>query len=240
MTRGGNRISAPAAAQIATDFIAFATHQLRTTLSGIKWLLELAARDEAVGEETRAYIADARDATERLLRLVDEVLTLSRLESGQLPLARDPLALDEVTRVVLDEVGPLIRDKDLQLSTVGLADAPMIVGDPHFVRQVVLTLVSNAVMYTAPGGPVTIALRAEGPMVSWSVHDGGVGIPRDAHPRMFEKFYRAENVLTLDTEGLGLGLCLSKLVVEQLGGRIAFESTEGQGSTFTFTLPIAR
>jgi signal transduction histidine kinase len=238
--RGGDRAAAPAAGRIATDFVTFATHQLRTPLSGVKWLLELAARDEAVGEETRSYIADARDATERLIRLVNEMLTLSRLESGRLPLARDPLALDEVTRVVLGEVGPLIRDKDLQVSTVGPAGAPPVAGDPHFVHQVVLTLVSNAVNYSTPGGAIRIALEAGASTVSWSVRDAGVGIPREAQARVFEKFYRADNVLTLDTEGLGLGLCLSKLVVEQLGGWIGFESTEGQGSTFTFTLPIAR
>ena len=238
--RRGDRASAQAAAQIATDFVTFATHQLRTPLSGVKWLLELAARDEAVGEETRSYIADARDATERLIRLVNEMLTLSRLESGRLPLARDPLALDHVTRAVLDEVAPIIRDKDLKLSTVGLVEVPNVAGDPHFVRQVVLTLLSNAVKYSAPGGPLDITLRAEPSTVTWSVRDGGVGIPLEAQARVFEKFYRADNVLTLDTEGLGLGLCLSRLVVEQLDGRIGFESTEGQGSTFTFTLPIAR
>ena len=238
--RRGDRASAQATAQVATDFVTFATHQLRTPLSGVKWLLELAARDEAVGEETRSYIADARDATERLIRLVNEMLTLSRLESGRLPLARDPLALDDLTRAVLDEVAPLIHDKELRLSTVGLSGAPKVAGDPHFVRQVVLTLVSNAVKYSAPGGPLDIALSAEPSTVTWSVRDTGVGIPREGQPHVFEKFYRADNVLTLDTEGLGLGLCLSKLVVEQLGGRIAFESTEGQGSTFTFTLPIVR
>jgi two-component system, OmpR family, phosphate regulon sensor histidine kinase PhoR len=231
--------SAGATAHIATDFVTFATHQLRTPLSGVKWLLELAARDEGLGEETRSYIADARDATERLIRLVNEMLTLSRLESGRLPLAREPLGLDEVTRVVLDEVGPLVRDKELQVSTVGLAGVPKVVGDPHFVRQVVLTLLSNAVKYSAPGGPIGIALHAGASEAVWSVRDAGVGIPRPAQPHVFEKFFRADNVLTLDTEGLGLGLCLSKLVVEQLGGRIAFVSTEGEGSTFTFTLPLA-
>jgi len=108
------------------------------------------------------------------------------------------------------------------------------------VHQVVVALVSNAVKYSAPGGAIRIALGAEASTVSWSVRDAGVGIPREAQGRVFEKFYRADNVVTLDTEGLGLGLCLSKLVVEQLGGWIGFESTEGQGSTFTFTLPIAR
>src|SRR5207247_9928893 len=121
-------------AQTAADFVALATHQLRTPLSGVKWLLELAARDERVGDETRSYIADARDATERLIRLVNEMLTVSRLESGRLPLKREPLALDGVTRAVLDEVGPLIRDKDLQVSRFGLAGAPAVAGDPHCVH----------------------------------------------------------------------------------------------------------
>src|SRR5207244_6445971 len=130
-------------------------------------------------------------------------------------------------------------DKDLQVSSEGVADAPRVAGDPQFVRQVVLTLVSNAVKYSAAGGPIDIALRAEASTVTWSVRDAGVGIASEAQGRVFEKFHRADNVLTLDTEGLGLGLCLAKLVVEQLGGGITFESVEGQGSTFAFTLPIA-
>ena len=245
MTRGRDpgaedRASADAATQISADFVTFATHQLRTPLSGIKWLLELAARDDSVGEETRSYIADARDAAERMIRLVNQMLTVSRLEGGRLPLAREPLALEDVTRAVLDEVAPVVRDKDLRLSTAGLAGLPKVTGDPHFVHQVVLILVSNAVKYTTAGGAVWISLGSDGSTVSWTVRDAGVGIPREAQGRVFEKFYRADNVLTLDTEGLGLGLCLSKMIVEQLGGRIAFDSVQGQGSTFTFTLPIAR
>ena len=110
---GSPSIGSPA--QTAADFVAFATHQLRTPLSCVKWLLELAARDETVGEETRSYIADARDATERLIRLVNEMLTVSRLETGRLPLKREPLALDGVTRDVLDELAPLIHDKNVKL-----------------------------------------------------------------------------------------------------------------------------
>ena len=222
------------------DFVSYATHQLRTPLSGVKWLLELAARDESVSEETRSYIADARDATERLIRLVNGMLSVSRLESGHLPLTRQPLALDGVTRTVLDEVAAIVGEKALRVTATGLEGVPSVTGDPHFAHQVVLNLVSNAVKYTAAGGPVRISLEAEGTTVTWSVRDEGVGIPRDAQARIFEKFYRADNVLALDTEGLGLGLCLSKVVVEQLGGQLWFESTEGHGSTFTFTLPLAR
>jgi signal transduction histidine kinase len=226
--------------EVAADFVAFAAHQLRTPLAGVKWLLELAARDETVGDETRSYIADARDATERLVRLVNAMLTVSRLEAGRLPLKREPVALDGVTRTVLDEVAPLISDKELRLSTVGLAGMPAVTGDPHFVRHVVLTLVSNAVTYTAAGGSVAISLRLDAGSVTWAISDTGIGIPAEAQARVFEKFYRADNAFALDTEGFGLGLALSRLVVEQLGGRIGFESEEGRGSTFTFTLPAAK
>jgi signal transduction histidine kinase len=229
----------PEAAQIAADFVGFATHQLRTPLSGVKWLLELAARDDTVGDETRAYIADARSATERLIRLVNEMLTVSRLETGRMPLKQEPLALDRLTCSVLDEVAPIVRDKGLRVSTVGLTGTPAVIGDPHFVQRVVHTLVSNALRYTPAGGTVAISLCADGDLVAWTVRDSGIGIPAEQQGRVFEKFHRADNVLTLDTDGLGLGLALARLVVERLGGRIAFESVEGQGSTFSFTLPAA-
>jgi histidine kinase len=102
---------------------------------------------------------------------------------------------------------------------------------------VVLNLLSNAIKYTRPGGDVAVRLARDGDTVTCTVRDSGVGIPRNAQGRLFEKFYRAENVLTIETEGTGLGLYLVRLIVEQLGGRVWCESEEGRGSLFGFTLP---
>lgn len=226
--------------QMKSDFVSFVTHQLRTPLAGIKWLLELAVQGADVAEETRSYIQDARDAAERLVGLVNDLLDISRLESGKLTITPQEIRLGELTQSVVNEVGLLVREKGHQLSVTGADDIPPVVADPQLLRQVVMNLVSNAIKYTLPGGEIAIRMSPDATLVRWAIQDSGIGIPKEAQGRLFEKFYRAENVLTIETEGTGLGLYLVRLIMERLGGRIWCESEEGKGATFLFTLPRQR
>jgi signal transduction histidine kinase len=110
--------------------------------------------------------------------------------------------------------------------------------DQQLMRQVMLNLVSNAIKYTPSNGEITIEISREESYLRWSIHDSGIGIPKEALPRLFEKFYRADNALTVETEGTGLGLYLVRLILEQCAGRIGYESEEGKGTTFHCTFPL--
>src|SRR2546428_584808 len=222
--------------QMKTDFVSFVTHQLRTPLSGIKWMLELVA-DAEIPIDIRSYVADARDASERLINLVNDLLDISRLERGRLEIRPQPTDLGALTASVLEEVAGLVRTHDHRISVTGVDDAPTVIADPQLLRQVVLNLISNAIKYTPRSGEIAIRISGVGDRVRWEIQDNGIGIPRDAQRRLFEKFYRADNVFAVETEGTGLGLYLVRLIIEQFGGRVWCDSEEGRGATFVFTLP---
>jgi PAS domain S-box-containing protein len=226
--------------QMKTDFVSFVTHQLRTPLAGIKWMLELASQAPEVPTEASSYVEDARTAAERLIGLVNDLLDISRLESGKLTVALQPTSLGALTRSSVDDLGALIRDKGLRLTIVGVDGAPMVMADPQLLRQVIVNLTSNALKYTPSGGDISIRIDREADRrMRWTITDSGIGIPKSALGRLFEKFYRAENVHTVETEGTGLGLYLVRLIVERLAGEVWCESEEGRGSMFIFTLPIS-
>ena len=118
------------------------------------------------------------------------------------------------------------------------SDIPEVLLDRQLIRQVILNLTSNAIKYTPPRGRIEIRMGREGRSLFWSIRDSGIGISPDAQKRLFEKFFRADNAHTVDTEGTGLGLYLVRLIIERLGGTISCESQEGHGSLFHFTLPM--
>ncbi len=262
------------AEQMKSDFVSFATHQLRTPLAGIKWLLELAAQEASLPEGVRDFVQDAQASTERLIKLVNDLLNVTRLERGKIVVNPEAVDLAALTEEIVAELDPLIEDKGHRLAIDVAPGLPPVWGDRQLLRQVVLNLVSNAVKYTHPGGRITITarrivdcrsqiadfpsplpspLRGEGQgegvqseisnlkseMVEWSITDSGIGVPKAARARLFEKFYRADNVFAMETEGTGLGLYLVRLILEQSDGRIWCDSEEGQGATFTFRLPAA-
>ena len=227
-------------AQMKSDFVSFATHQLRTPLSGIKWLLELGMQESGVPDSATSYMRDALGASQRLIQLVNDLLDVSRLESGRMKATPQLVDLVELTRTVLADLKLQIDDKGHRLTMETDADLLEVFADPQLLRQVVLNLASNAIKYSPTGGDIGVRLSRDGGLVHWQIQDTGIGIPKESQRHLFEKFYRADNVASLETDGTGLGLYLVRLIVEQIGGRVGCESEEGHGSTFYFTAPCAR
>ena len=226
------------AEQMKSDFVSFATHQLRTPLAGIKWLLELAQAPD-LPEEVASYIQDARASADRLIRLVNDLLDVSRIEGGRLAINPQPVDLAALTIDVVNELLPLARERKQSLIAEPTAGIVLALVDPKLGRGGILNLMSNALRYTPEGGAVTTRIRSNDGEVEWAVRDTGIGVPASAQHRLFEKFYRADNAFVVHTEGTGLGLYLVRLIIERSGGRVGCESTEGVGSTFYFTLPPA-
>ncbi len=226
--------------RMKSDFVSFVTHQLRTPLAGIRWLLELARGEPGLPAEAGSLLRDAEDANRRLISLVNDLLDISRLESGKLTVALGPVDLAELTRSVLDDLAPLVQERGHRVAVEAPDGCPAALADPTLMRQVVLNLLSNAVKYTPAGGAIDICVQRAGESLFWAVRDTGIGIPPEGQGRLFEKFYRADNALTLETEGTGLGLYLVRLIVERLGGRVGCESEVGAGATFKLTLPVSQ
>src|SRR5215467_10393108 len=227
-------------AQMKSDFVSFATHQLRTPLSGIKWMLELAMQETAVPDAAASFMKDALGASQRLIQLVNDLLDVSRLESGRMKATPQLVDLVALTRTVLDELKLQVEERDHQLTVASAEDPLDVFADPQLLRQVVLNLASNAIKYSPSRASISVRLTGEGHAVRWQITDTGIGIPKESQRHLFEKFYRADNVAALETDGTGLGLYLVRLIVEQSGGRVGCESEEGQGATFYFTVPGAQ
>src|SRR5439155_25805622 len=159
-------------------------------------------------------------------------------ESGKLQVTLEPVRLQQLTYDVLADVATLVKEKGHDLDIQCEPDMPIAMLDTQLLRQVILNLLSNAIKYTPPGGRIEIRIRREGPALHWTIRDSGIGISTESQQRLFEKFFRADNAHTIDTEGTGLGLYPVRLIIERLGGTITCESEVGRGTLFHFTLPI--
>jgi len=190
-------------------------------------------------QRKRALLEIVSDESDRLARLISDLLDLSRIESGSMRWRDEEVALPEIVETAISGIVPLAQKKGLAIERSDGGDLPALRVDRDRVLQVVMNLLSNAVKFTPPGGRITVRMRRTGPpdALEVSVVDTGPGIPPRELPRIFEKFHRAGDVLTNSVEGTGLGLAISRQIVEHYGGRIWVDSDEGKGSAFTFTLP---
>ncbi|MCX7907611.1 MAG: PAS domain S-box protein [Bacteroidetes bacterium] len=236
---------AQAANRAKSAFLASVSHEIRTPLNGVIGYLDLitqgAYRDEG---ERNEYLEGARQSAEMLLALINDLLDLSRIESGRLKLEIAPFCLEELLREVLELLGPIVRQKGLDIGYILPPSLPArLQGDPDRVRQVLLNLVSNAVKFTHQGHVLiwTEVLREEAQTL-WiriTVHDTGIGIASDQLARLFEPFEQADRLISRQYGGTGLGLAISKQLVELMGGRIGAESEPGKGSAFWIELPFS-
>jgi signal transduction histidine kinase len=224
--------------RLRRDLVANVSHELRTPISAIRARLEnLLDGVEKVDPRTlEAMLAQ----TERLGRLVDQLLELSRLESGDLRLRPEPVMLDELVSEVVAELEVVRADRHVQLSGQLSGDLPVILADRERVHQVLFNLLDNALRFTPAGGEVRVTAERHNGSVDVHVWDSGPGISPEHLPRLFERFYRVDPARSRDDGGTGIGLAIARSVVEAHGGRIWAESEPGRGSVFTFELPVAR
>ena len=223
---------------VRRDFISNLSHEIRTPLAAMKALVET-LRGGALDERTTAehFLQRLEGEVDLLTQMVQELLDLSRIESGRAPLLLRPVQLSEVILPVVERLQPQAERAGLILQ-LDLPDQPLtVLADMERVRQVVTNLVHNAIKFTPSGGSVTISAATDRDEVVIAVRDTGVGIPANDLPRIFERFYKADRARS--GGGTGLGLAIARHVVQAHGGRIWAESTEGKGSTFFFSLPSA-
>jgi signal transduction histidine kinase len=191
----------------------------------------------ALDERDRRSLDVVVRQTAAVRRLLNDLLDVSRIGEGVLEIAREPVDVSALARRVVEDARPLLRGHTLQLHSTG--EPLCLDGDALRLEQALQNLVQNAVTYSPGGGPVTVTVVREGAQACLSVADRGIGVPAPEQARLFERFYRASNVNPLQTGGFGVGLFVAHAIVTRHGGTITVESVEGQGSTFTLSLPLA-
>lgn len=228
--------------EMKSDFVSSVSHELRTPLSSIKAYVEMLVDGEARDEETRTEFYNIiQSESNRLSRLIDNILNISRIESGMVKIQRENISLPTVIKEVVDVMQPQARAKDITLT---VQDTPLyyqVYADKDMIYQALLNLTGNAIKYTPQGGTVGMdtVVDDHSRTVRVNVSDSGVGIPADAIPHLFEKFYRVNDHKKI-AKGTGLGLNLVKHIVETVhGGSVAVTSEVGKGSTFSISLPIS-
>lgn len=229
--------------RMKTEFISLASHQLRTPLTAMKWFLEMLLAGDAgpLNKEQTEFMTNINTSNERMIELVNGLLNISRIESGRLIIEPSSTDLNRLIEEVLVELKPRISAKQQQLSFLPLADLPQLNLDQKLIRQVYSNLLTNAMKYTPAGGHISIILSKTATEVITQISDTGLGIPKAEQSHIFEKFYRGSNVLSIKdaTNGTGLGLYLIKAILESSGGKLWFESEQGKGTSFFFSLPLA-
>lgn len=228
--------------KIKSEFVSVASHQLRTPLSAIRWETELLLSKfkDGLNEKQLRNIENINELSSRMARLVSDLLDVARIDQRRLFLKRVPVDLVMVTQEVLDEMMPEIKAHHIELILNMKKNIPKVLADRERLKMVVENLLGNSIKYSTAKGKIEIRIAKKDRYAHFSVKDNGVGIPQEQHGRVFEKFFRSDNIVKYQTEGTGLGLYIAKNIIEQMGGEIWFESVENLGSIFNFTIPLKK
>ncbi|GAB4429711.1 MAG: hypothetical protein Fur0044_27390 [Anaerolineae bacterium] len=220
-----------------SEFINIAAHELRTPLAILMGYASMLEED--LNGVQRDYMSTIVRNSMRLTHLIDDMLSLQSLESGLVSLAKEPLSLQEAVHAAVDDLSLWSEQKNLSIEIDIPPDFPQMIADRQKIDLIIVNLIHNAVKFTPPAGQIIFTARVTGEnMMTISVTNTGISIPKKDLTRVFERFYQVEKSLTREHGGIGLGLSIAKGMVNVCGGEIYAESEEGQSTTFTFTLPI--
>lgn len=221
------------------EFVSMASHQLRTPLTSIKGYLSMVLEGDAgkITSTQKDMLGQAFFSSQRMVYLISDLLNVSRLKTGKFIIESKPVYLPDVIEDETNQLQEGARTKNLTLSFTKPKTFPTMKLDEMKIRQVVMNFTDNAIYYTPSGGKITVSLKESAKSVEFTVKDSGIGVPKEQQPKLFTKFYRADNARKARPDGTGLGLFMAKKVIIAQGGSIIFDSKEGKGSTFGFSFP---
>jgi two-component system phosphate regulon sensor histidine kinase PhoR len=226
--------------RLKSEFISHVSHELRTPLTAIKGYIDN-LRDGIAGslrDKQQDYVERMAKNADHLVRLITDLLDVSRIESGKMALNLTTLSLRDLVGEVINNLRPIAAEKRLEVVLDGVDGAIQIRGDYAKLEQVITNLLDNATKFTPSGGRISITMQRDDRLLKTSIRDTGIGIPQEMQAQIFERFYRVEQGVPARVNGTGLGLYISKNLIEMHGGRIWVTSEAGKGSEFSFTLPV--
>jgi two-component system phosphate regulon sensor histidine kinase PhoR len=226
--------------KIKSEFVFLASHQLRTPLSTINWYVEMLLSGDAgpITEDQKKYLQEVYAGNHRMVEMVNDLLNVSRLDLGTLPVQLVPINIFDLIIETEKESAGIIEDNHLTINKTVNKDLLEIFSDTKMMRMLLQNLITNAIKYTPPKGTISISVEPQNKKeFKITISDTGYGIPETSKTKIFTKLYRAENVMEKEITGTGLGLYMVKSIVEQFGGKIWFESIENVGTKFFVTFP---
>ena len=227
--------------KMKSEFINIVSHQLRSPLTNIKWTFEILSSGEFEVPESKQeeYFVNVKDNIARMVELIDDLLIVSRIEQGRLPMRKKEFSFADLVSSQVSRYKVFAQASHIELSLLIEENLPEIFADPSLLKLVTENLIDNAIRYTRGGGRVEVFVKKRDKRnIILSVKDSGVGIPQKDQKYIFQKFFRAENALKQRTRGSGLGLYVCKTIISKAGGQIWFKSEQGRGTAFYATLPI--
>lgn len=222
------------------EFVSMASHQLRTPLTSVKGYLSMVLEGDAgkITESQAHLLSEAFTSSERMVHLISDFLNVSRLQTGKFLIDKRPVDLAKVISQELDSLLTSAASRHLRYAYHAPKDFPLLMLDEDKIRQVIMNFCDNALYYSTEQTTIEVSLRLEGDRVCFDVTNIGIGVPKAEQSQLFTKFYRASNARRQRPDGTGVGLFLAKKVIDAHEGTVVFESTEGKGSTFGFSLPL--
>lgn len=230
------------ASRMKSELVSIVSHQLRAPLTNVRFALDflVSDRENPVTRDEAEYYSIIKENSGRMNELVNNLLTVSKIESGNFPLNKKRVSLVETTKKLVEKFKPYIIASNIKVVLDIQEKVNDVFADPLWLEQVVENLLDNAIKYTKGSGEVKIIIKQRDAIINFEIKDQGMGIPKEEQGYIFEKFFRSKNVSRAKTHGSGLGLHIVKKVVELSGGRVWFHSEEGKGTTFYFILPTIK
>lgn len=227
--------------EMKLDFISMAAHELRTPLTSIRGYLSVFIKEnqDKLNADQKSLLDHLSSATERFALLISDLLSVSNMEKGSFSITKGGVQWSTLVQQIVSEFTQRAQEKKIQLTFTDTTSKPVVPVDKIRITEVLSNLVANAITYTNAGGEVKVSIEQKDTMIVTSVSDTGIGIPKEAIPHLFTKFYRVSTSLQEGKKGTGLGLYISKVIIEKHGGTIWVTSELGKGSIFSFSLPCA-